>query len=153
MIFSKKCEYAIRALVDLAQTSSRSGAREISRRQRIPYHFVAKILQELRVKGLLRSARGVGGGFALAKPAEQIQLIEVLEALDCDRWFRRCVYGFPDCEDSKPCPLHLDWKLIRSQVEMFLKRQTIGNLARPLGEGDKPPAGWLDHGDLPFPIR
>ena len=78
MISCKKCEYAIRALVDLAQTQSRTGAREISQRQNVPYHFVAKILQELKVKGFLRSARGAGGGFALTRPADQIRQSRLL---------------------------------------------------------------------------
>ena len=141
MIFGKKCEYAFRALADLAQSHSRSGAREISRRENVPYYFAAKILQELRGKGFLRSARGNGGGFALARPAHQIRLLEIVLALDGDRWFHRCSYGLPDCDDSKPCPLHLGWKAIRTQIEMYLDSHTIEDLAQSSGAGDRPAAG------------
>lgn len=81
MIFCKKCEYAIRALVDLAQTQSRTGAREISPRQDVSYHFVAKFLQELKVKVCLQASRAAGGGCAPARPADQIRLMEVVVAL------------------------------------------------------------------------
>jgi len=153
VIFCKKCEYAIRALVDLAQTQSRTGAREIGQRQNVPYHFVAKILQELKVKGFLRSARGAGGGFALARPADQIRLMELVVALDCDHWLHQCIYGYADCADNNPCPLHLGWKPIRGQIEKYLNRHTIADLAQPLGEAEKPAAGWWNHRGLPFAIR
>ena len=149
MIFCKKCEYAIRALVDLAQTHSVTGAREIARRQNVPYHFVAKILQELRAQGFLQSARGKSGGFALARPADQILLMEVVVALDCHHWLHQCIYGFADCVDGNPCPLHVGWKPIRGQIESYLNRHTIADLARPLRDGEKPEAGRLDQPGLP----
>lgn len=128
MIFPKRCEYGIRALVFLAQSQQRCGARQISRHQEIPYHFVAKILQELKAKGFLRSLRGVGGGFALARPAETIRLMEVFAALESDHFLTHCVYGFAGCSDSQPCTLHSGWKPIRAQIEAYLQNHTIGDL-------------------------
>ena len=106
MLFSKRSEYAIRALVHLARARPVCGAREISRGQDVPYHFVGKVLQQLKAKGLVRSVRGAGGGFALARPAEEIRLIEVLEAVEHDHFLDRCIYGFASCSDGAPCPLH-----------------------------------------------
>ena len=65
MLFSKRGEYAIRALVHLARARPVCGAREISRSQDVPYHFIGKVLQELKAKGLVESLRGAGGGSAV----------------------------------------------------------------------------------------
>ena len=129
MIFGKKGEYAIRALVHLAQARQRCRARDISRDQMVPYDFIAKVLQELKAKGFVRSVRGVGGGFVLARPAADIGLMEVMAAMDCNHLLEKCVYGLAECSDSNPCPLHRDWKPIRSQIEVYLLSHTIADLA------------------------
>ena len=129
MIFGKKGEYAIRALVHLAQARQRCRARDISQDQMAPYDFIAKVLQELKAKGFVRSVRGVGGGFVLARPAANICLMEVLVALDCNHFLEKCVYGLAGCSDSAPCPLHEHWKPIRNQIEVYLFEHTIADLA------------------------
>ena len=132
VIFSKKCEYALRSLVYLAQSSPVCGARQISRSQNVPYHFIGKVLHELKGKGLVKSVRGAGGGFALARAADRISLIEVVRALECDDVWNRCIYGFGGCSDSHHCPLHEGWKPIRDSINVYLTNHTIGDLARPL---------------------
>ena len=134
MLFSKRSEYAIRALVHLARARPVCGAREISRGQDVPYHFVGKVLQQLKAKGLVKSVRGAGGGFALARPAEEIRLIEVLEAVEHDHFLHRCIYGFASCLDSDPCPLHEGWKPIKETLEIYLKNHTIGDIVKPFAD-------------------
>ena len=128
MIFSKKCEYAIRALTYLAQVDGVVGAREISLRQKAPYAFTAKVLRELRRKGFLKSYKGVEGGFTLAKRPYHIRLLDVFLAMDGDV-LGRCLYGFSRCSDDAPCPLHCDWKLLRSEIQDYLSTQTVGHLS------------------------
>jgi Rrf2 family protein len=84
MIYSRSAEYAIRSLVYLARIPDGKFAmvRQIAEKERIPAHFLAKILQELTRKGLLRSSKGPSGGFALKVPARQIKLLNLVEALD-----------------------------------------------------------------------
>ena len=148
MIFSKKCEYAIRALTHLAGAAEVCDAREISRDQKVPYPFMAKVLQELQRKGFLNSVKGAGGGFTLAKPPYRIRLIDVLKAIDGDEILSRCLYGFSRCSDSGPCPLHEDWKSLRGDIESYLRKHTLAQLAtraavKPEGKGKKrvAPAG------------
>lgn len=129
MLFGKKCEYAIRALVHLAQERQRCRAREISQSQKAPYDFMAKVLQELKTKGFVRSARGVGGGFTLARPAATIGVMEVVRAMNCEHFLENCVYGLAGCSESDPCPLHEGWKPIRNQIEVYLSNNTIADLA------------------------
>ena len=151
MIFSRRCEYGIRALTHLAQSCQRCGAREISRDQKIPYHFTAKILQDLKAKGFVCSLRGSGGGFALARPPETICLLEVFGALECEQFLTHCAYGFPGCSDSQPCTLHAGWKPIRAQIEDFLRSHTIGDLVGRNPRVEKSPEEPLPGLSLPFP--
>src|SRR5258708_9290148 len=84
MIYSRSAEYAIRSFVYLARIPDGkfAMARHIAEEEQIPAHFLAKILQELTRKGLLRSNKGPSGGFCLRVPASQIRLLDLVEALD-----------------------------------------------------------------------
>src|SRR5271169_5963746 len=84
MLYSRSVEYAIRSFAHLARIPDGqfAMARHIAEEEQIPAHFLAKILQELTRKGLLRSNKGPSGGFALRVPASQIKLLHLVEALD-----------------------------------------------------------------------
>ncbi len=86
ILFSRQCEYAIKAVVYLAvkKDGERVATNELTRRLNIPYHFVAKILQNLTKKGLLRSTKGPRGGFSLALPADEISF-SIVDAIDAPR--------------------------------------------------------------------
>lgn len=61
--------------------------------------------------------KGSAGGFALAKPAEQINLLEVAEAIDGNNFFDRCKLGIPDCSPESPCSIREQWRELRSGLE------------------------------------
>src|SRR2546425_4001819 len=84
MIYSRSAEYAILSCVRLSQVPDGKYAmvKQIAEQEQIPVHFLAKILQELTKKGFLRSNKGPSGGFSLRVPAQQIRLIDLVEALD-----------------------------------------------------------------------
>lgn len=130
MIFSRKSEHALRALVHLALSGQVCDAGTISRAQQAPHHFMAKVLQELKAKGFVRSVRGAGGGFRLAREPETIHLMDIIYAMDGDQLFRGCVYGFADCAESNPCPLHEGWKTIRTQFDAYLREHTLADLVQ-----------------------
>ena len=107
-----------------------AGAREISEAERIPMPFLWKILQKLTRRRLVRSFRGVGGGYELAKPASRIPLHALVMATDGDDLIRDCVLGLPHCNEENRCPLHETWKQIRGQVATMLEQTTVADLAR-----------------------
>ncbi|MEO7650571.1 MAG: Rrf2 family transcriptional regulator [Bryobacteraceae bacterium] len=122
MIYSRSAEYAIRAFVHLAQIPDGkfAMARHIAGAEQIPAHFLAKILQELTRKGLLRSNKGPSGGFSLRIPAARIKLIEIVEALD----------GPMSKRPPLEAPWILDsWKDLHSRIMDSLGRNTIADLA------------------------
>ena len=134
MIYSRSAEYAIRAFVHLAQVQEGKYAmvKNIAEQEDIPAHFLAKILQQLARKGLLRSSKGPTGGFSLRVPADEIRLVDIVEALDGLTEYQQCAAGLSECSDDMPCPLHDSWKAVRSRIMDYLGRNTIADLAKAL---------------------
>lgn len=136
MIYSKACEYAIRALAHLAGPEYRSGgpagaqAKEIARKENLPAPVMGKILQELVRKGLLHSRRGPGGGFRLARRPELITLRDVVAAVDGLDHFVECAVGLERCADDSPCPLHDTWKALRDDVMKYLEKTNLAEMSR-----------------------
>ncbi len=134
MLYSRSAEYAIRAFVHLAQVPDGRYAmvKQIAAEEEIPAHFLAKILQQLARKGMLRSNKGPTGGFSLRIPADEVRLLDIVEALDGLSEYEKCASGLAECTDDMPCPLHDSWKALRSRIMDYLGRNTIADLARAL---------------------
>ena len=106
--------------------------KHIAATEGIPTHFLAKILQQLARKGLLRSSKGPTGGFALRAPADEVRLLDIVEALDGLGEYQKCAAGLSECSDEMPCPMHDSWKTLRSRIMDYLGRNTIEDLAKAL---------------------
>lgn len=122
-MFSKTCEYAIRAVLFIAKQSangSRAGIKEIARGIDSPEHFIAKILQDLGRKGLVQSQKGPAGGFYLEKNSKAT-LADIVLAVDGDALFTGCGLGLKFCSEQHPCPLHFEFKKIRKEIYDLLK--------------------------------
>ncbi len=97
--------------------------------ENIPPFYLAKVLQDLSRAGLLKSARGRGGGFYLSRPPAEIILIEVVQAVeDLRRLETECVLGIDDCSDETPCALHETWKGFRDSALAALRSITVEGL-------------------------
>ena len=131
VIFSKKCEYGMQAVLYLAalEKGTLVSAEEISKILKIPREFVSKILQSLKESGLILSSKGKSGGFRLAKDASRIKLIDVVAAIDGLEMFDSCVLGFPECSPTHPCPVHDTWGSLRTQAYDMLTSETIDKLS------------------------
>lgn len=127
IIFSKKCEYAIQAVLYLSSLASDKvvNAHDIADELKIPKEFISKILQELTFSGIIDSKKGKGGGFSLAKSPQQIKLIDIVYAVDGDGIFHQCVLGFPNCTSDAPCPVHDKWSALISETNKILSNETI----------------------------
>ena len=130
VIFSKKCEYGIQAVLYLAarEKGTLVSAKEISKVLKIPREFVSKILQSLRESGLILSSKGKSGGFTLAKDPSRVKLLDVVAAIDGLDMFDNCVLGFPECTPTHPCPVHDTWGTLRTQAYDMLNSETIDKL-------------------------
>lgn len=127
VIFSKKCEYALQAILYLAsiEKGENVSARDISESLRIPKEFISKILQSLVHVKIVGSKKGKDGGFYLAKSPSKIRLIDIVEAIDGSEFFTTCVLGFPKCLSISPCPVHNEWSKIREMAYIMLSAKTI----------------------------
>jgi Rrf2 family protein len=103
---SQTAEYALRAMAWLASTSPEAPvrARDLSEGTQIPAQYLAKILRRLVVSGVLESRKGHGGGFSLARPADQISFRDVLLAVDAYPAEERCAFGWGECDALTPLP-------------------------------------------------
>jgi Rrf2 family protein len=134
MLYSNACAYAIRALSRLAAIRPDGYVLldELCAGGDLPRHFVAKILQDLVRQGLLISAKGRGGGFALARPADQITIYDIVELIDGADALKQCIVGMEKCDDNQPCPQHDHWKALRGQIYDFLAGTTLAQMSDTL---------------------
>lgn len=137
MILSRASEYAIRALVHMAEKGGDQPVqlKDISDAEKIPFHFLAKTMQVLTRIRLVRSFRGPRGGFTLMKPASQVYLYEIVNAFDAiSQWDTTCILGINPCDDKVVCPIHDDWKPIKEEIFRMFRETTLLELAGKLKE-------------------
>jgi Rrf2 family transcriptional regulator, iron-sulfur cluster assembly transcription factor len=134
MIFTNATEYAIRGLAELAGRSTGGNMLldQLVAGTDLPRDFMAKIFQKLVRGGILVSAKGRGGGFALARPGHQITLMQVVEAMEGPQLLECCVVGMDRCDDSMPCPQHDLYKPIRQRLKDYLNTTSVADLASSL---------------------
>ncbi|MGF1671074.1 MAG: RrF2 family transcriptional regulator [Balneolaceae bacterium] len=138
-MFSASCHYGLQAMFYIALHSTKENnvdLSEIASEQEIPKHFLSKILQMLVKKKLLFSMKGPNGGFRLSRPAHEITLIEIVEAIDGLDIFNQCGIDFGECNEQDPCPIHNEYKKIRKKVFYLFKNKTLENLADDIANGD-----------------
>jgi Rrf2 family protein len=107
--------------------------REIAEAAEVPHPSLAKILHSLRGRGLVRSTKGPGGGYQLARPGDQMRVIEVIEAVDGRVDLDTvCILGLDTCSDEASCALHDVWKLFRQNYATTLTNMTLRDAANVL---------------------
>jgi Rrf2 family transcriptional regulator, iron-sulfur cluster assembly transcription factor len=129
-MLSRPCTYAVRALTYLAMQppGKLTGSREIADREDIPNSFLCKILLELRRKRLLRSYKGIGGGYELALPPDRINLLMIVRAIEGDLAFTECILEDQQCSIHGHCSLHDSWTELKKHFMRFLETQTLAGL-------------------------
>ena len=131
MYITRGADYAVRCILLLSKEPDRIiSANEISKSMLIPRSFLAKILQRLSLKGIVKSTQGVSGGFQLAKKPGKINLLEVIEAIQGPSAMSICAIDKRICGLSGTCAVHPIWVELREDVEKRLKRENFAKLAR-----------------------
>ena len=132
MQVTREGDYGIRSVLYLARQPLKkvSFVNEISEEYKIPRSFLAKILQKLVRAKIVRSYRGVKGGFSLARHARDITVLEVLEAIEGKLALNICIADKKKCNFSRQCPSHTLWLTVQSRLSDMLKKTSIEDLAR-----------------------
>ena len=131
MKLTTKGRYAVTAMLDLAlhEGGGPVPLASISRRQGISLSYLEQLFTRLRQHGLVRSARGPGGGYSLARPAERISVAEVMAAVDERVDATRCG-GRGDCDGGLPCLTHELWWELSEEIRRFLDGISLADLTR-----------------------
>ena len=138
-MFSKACEYAVLATIYIASETrqeNRVGIEEICNHIRAPRHFTAKILQALTRRGLVGSQKGAGGGFFMNFEQRQKSLRDIVEAIDGNGLFIGCGLGLKQCSETRPCPIHHQFRDIRTRLTQMMEGTTVDDMAEKLKRGE-----------------
>ncbi len=132
MLITRATEYAIRAVLFLAKQprSEVVFKKDICRTQNITPAFLTKIFQPLIKAGIVGSQRGVGGGFFLRKPPEEVTLLDIVQAQEGPLYLNQCLVQEGVCERDVFCPIHGAWREIRGELTSTLSRYTFAHLMR-----------------------
>jgi Rrf2 family transcriptional regulator, iron-sulfur cluster assembly transcription factor len=135
-MFSKSCEYGLRAVIFIAQQSlldTKVSLFTISEAIDSPQAFTAKILQQLTRNNIVSSIKGPHGGFYIEMEAmKTLNLSAVVKVLDGDDIYTGCGLGLKQCNEDKPCPLHFKFVDIREKLKYMLENTTLIMLANDM---------------------
>jgi Rrf2 family transcriptional regulator, iron-sulfur cluster assembly transcription factor len=138
-MFSKACEYGIRATIFIASESldgRRTSLKDIASEIDSPVAFTAKVLQLLARNEIVDSVKGPSGGFEISrKKMEKIKLSFIVQAIDGDRVYTGCGLGLKACSDKHPCPAHYKFIRAREALRQMLESTTVYELSRGHNEG------------------
>jgi Rrf2 family protein len=132
LCLSQTTGYAVRALICLDQRRDRACLiRDVAHCAGIPKPYLARIINDLTYKGLVTAKRGYQGGITLARPARDISLLQVVEAIEGTDWIAPCLLGLNDCTDHKTCPTHVFWQGVCKQLKDIMGRTTLADVMVP----------------------
>ena len=138
-MFSKSCEYGIRASIYVAKQSIKDrkvSQMEIAKSIDSPMAFTAKILQKLTKMNIIRSSKGPNGGFYLEKgDLNEVKLWNIVVAIDGDGLLEDCSLGLRKCNAFKPCPIHNSFVKIRADIRETLEGTSLLFLAEEVSDG------------------
>ena len=155
MLYSKSAEYAVQAMIYLAEHEGRglSMVSTIAEAYDIPRHFLAKLVQTLTRNHLIKSYRGRNGGIKLARPSDKITMLQVVSAIEGPPpEHERCVIGLDVCSDDVACPIHNQWQHINDLVQETLNSQTMAELAEGMRKKRRELAQSMDSAQ-PEPLK
>jgi Rrf2 family protein len=139
-MFSKTCQYAIKATVFIAlqsQKAIRTSLRDIALAIDSPEAFTAKILQTLAKHNVIQSHKGPTGGFEISTESlKTLCLLDIVVAIEGDRMFTGCGLGLRMCNEQKPCPVHTQFKEVRNGLQQMLSNTLVATLGEDLLVGN-----------------
>lgn len=138
-MFSKACEYAIRATIHIADQSLKGrkvGLKEVAKAIESPEAYTSKILQQLSRNQIINSEKGPTGGFLMNEKAlNELKISTIVSVIDGDDIYNGCGLGLKKCNEKMPCPVHHQFKKIRDELKEMLETTTVKSLTLDLEKG------------------
>lgn len=135
MQITRQADYAVRAVLHLAQMKNgeRAATSSVAKEQHIPASFLAKIISQLSIAGLLHTSRGARGGVTLAREPKDITLLEVVEAIDGPIQLNECVAEGGVCSFDDHCPIRSVWCEVQDELVARLRQTDFEQLLEKAG--------------------
>ncbi|MEN4011689.1 MAG: Rrf2 family transcriptional regulator [Chloroflexota bacterium] len=135
MQITRQADYALRAMHYLSklEPNRRAATSQIAEEQRIPPSFLAKIISQLSIAGLIHTSRGAHGGVTLARDSHEITILEVVEAIDGPIQLNECTHSKDSCPFGEDCPIRSLWCEAQEQLVAKLRSTTFGSLINGAG--------------------
>lgn len=131
LALSRTAGYAILALSCLDDAAERwILLKDIVGTVEVPGPYLAKILHALTKAGVIHAKRGYRGGFRLTRPAAQVSIAEIADAVEGESWLGGCMLGFAQCSDERACPAHTLCVSERMRLRSFLEKLTLRDVAK-----------------------
>ncbi|PID95689.1 MAG: transcriptional regulator [Bacteroidetes bacterium] len=128
-MFSKACEYGMRATIYVAKQSTlneKVGVKAIAQAIESPEAFTGKIMQRLSKNGFVRSIKGPYGGFMIDESSmKTVKLSDIVTLFDGKKAYSGCILGLHTCNGEQPCPLHKESEMMLEQLRHLLESKTI----------------------------
>jgi Rrf2 family protein len=128
MMLTRRSDYGLQAVCALAQSSGLVSAKQIAQEHNLPVAFVKKLLQQLCRAGLVKAAVGKQGGYALARPPEEISVRELLEALEGDLSSVSCLASDHECGLADGCTARRAWAQIDQKIQEALESIALSDI-------------------------
>ena len=125
---TRETDYAIRCVAYLCDRTGITMVDEIAKQKCIPKSFLAKILQKLVKAGIVKSYRGIKGGFELARTPSEISLLDIIEAVEGQVVINECAVDKKFCDFSNSCTIHPIWVDLRKEIEDILRSKNFADL-------------------------
>lgn len=139
-MFSKSCTYALRAVIYLAanqkEPSTKTNGKQLAEALEIPFHFLAKLLQQLTKVQIISASKGLKGGFFLTEENYAKTLGDVVTVIDGNSVLNTCVLGLPGCSDAHPCPLHEKAKEAKNALLSVMSDKSLTEIADMVKKGE-----------------
>lgn len=139
MIFSKACEYGLKATIYVAKKTlnkERCSMKDIAKEIDSPEAFTAKILQKLVKSEIISSVKGAYGGFEVdVKKMKKVKFADIVIAIDGEVMEKKCVLGLKKCSEDKPCPVHNKFKLIKKDLLSMIHNTSLHEMTQSVETG------------------
>jgi len=130
MQITRQADYALRAILYLAklEPNQKAATSQIAEEQKIPPSFLAKIISQLSIAGLIHTSRGAHGGVSLARKPEAISLLDIVESIDGPISLNECTLDPDECVFGKSCPIREVWCEAQKELVRKLREKTFDKL-------------------------
>jgi len=134
MQITRQADYALRAIIFLSKLSAdeKASTSVIAEEKKIPPSFLAKIISQLSIAGIIHTSRGARGGVSLARPPEDISVLDIIEAIDGPILLNECTVNPDNCPFGRDCELHEIWKSTREDLVEKLGAVTFSRFSSVL---------------------